>query len=86
MTAQMNDSFLLEDKNFSVVGVNGSGLFNPLSYNMQPLPRITSCWRGYVCTYRSLHDKMSHQPLEPKRGTSKQAIENWIEPTFKGNS
>lgn len=54
MTAQMNDSFLLEDKNFSVVGVNGSGLFNPLSYNMQPLPRITSCWRGYVCTYKTL--------------------------------
>lgn len=58
MTAQMVDSFLLEEQKFSMVGVNGSGLFNPLSYNMQPLPRITSCWRGYVCTYRTLHHKV----------------------------
>jgi hypothetical protein len=58
MTAQMSDSFLLEEKKFLLVGVNGSGLFNPSDHNMQPLPRITSCWRGYVCTYKVLQNEL----------------------------
>ena len=58
MTAQMSDSFLLEEKKLSLVGINGSGLFNPSDYNLQPLPRITSCWRGYVCTYKTFHGKL----------------------------
>jgi hypothetical protein len=64
MTAQINDSFLLEDKNFSVVGVNGAGLFDPYAHNMNPMPRITSCWRGYVCTYKTLHNKLLLDTLQ----------------------
>jgi len=53
MTAQIHDSFLFQDQNFSLVGVNGESLFHPTEYGMQPLPRITSCWRGFVCTYKT---------------------------------
>jgi hypothetical protein len=32
--------------------VNGQGLFDPLDHDLRPFPRITSCWRGYVCEYK----------------------------------
>lgn len=81
MTAQMNDSFLLQEKRFSMVGVNGSGLFNPLSYNMQPLPRITSCWRGYVCTYKTLANEMVLDTLLVNLDQEGPAINN-VRPAF----
>ncbi len=81
MTAQMSDSFLLEEKKFSLVGVNGSGLFNPSDYNMQPLPRITSCWRGYVCTYKTFHDKLLLDALLINLDHEGPAINN-IHPVF----
>ena len=58
MTAQIPDSFLLQDQKCSIVGINGTGLFDPLDHNLHPLPRITSCWRGYVCTYKTIQDKL----------------------------
>jgi hypothetical protein len=68
MTAQIPDSFLLQDQKFSIVGVNGMGLFDPHAYNMNPLPRITSCWRGYVCTYRSQSNKFLLETLQVNLG------------------
>jgi len=81
MTAQMSDSFLLEEKKFSLVGDNGSGLFNPSDYNLQPLPRITSCWRGYVCTYKTLHNKLLLDALVVNLDHEGPAINN-IPPSF----
>jgi hypothetical protein len=81
MTAQMNDAFLLQDKRFSIVGVNGSGLFDPLIYNMQPLPRITSCWRGYVCTYKTLDNRLLLDSLLVNLDQEGPAI-NDIRPAF----
>lgn len=81
MTAQMNDSFLLQDKKFSVVGVNGSGLFDPLIYSMQPLPRITSCWRGYVCTYKARDHELVLDTLLVNLDQEGPAINN-VRPAF----
>ena len=52
MTGQMHDSFLFQERKFSLVGENGESLFHPAEHGMQPLPRLTSCWRGFVCTYK----------------------------------
>jgi hypothetical protein len=68
MTAQINDSFLFQDQKFSLVGVNGGELFNPAAYDMQPLPRITSCWRGYVCTYQTQSSKLLLDTLQINLG------------------
>lgn len=85
MTAQMNDSFLLQDETFSIVGINGSGLFNPSDYNMQPLPRITSCWRGYVCTYKTLYNKLLLDTLLVNLDHEGPAINN-IQPVYSHQS
>lgn len=54
----MHDLFLLQNKKFSIVGADGGGLFHPQDYDLQPLPPVTSCWRGYVCTYKISNDKL----------------------------
>jgi hypothetical protein len=64
MTAQIPDILLLQDQELSIVGVNGMGLFDPLDYDMRPFPRITSCWRGYVCTYKPLNNNLLLDALQ----------------------
>lgn len=81
MTAQIPDILLLQDQTFSLVGVNGSGLFDPLQYNMQPLPRITSCWRGFVCTYKTLSNKFLLDALQVNLQHEGPAIDA-IKPVF----
>lgn len=81
MTAQIPDSFLLHGKNYSVAGVNGTGLFNPPDYDMQPLPRITSCWRGYVCTYAARDNKLLLATLQVNLGQEGPRL-NHIRPEF----
>jgi hypothetical protein len=81
MTAQIPDTFLLQDQKFSIVGVNGSGLFDPLQYNMQPRPRLTSCWRGFVCTYKTLYNKFLLDALQVNLQHEGPAI-NTVKPVF----
>jgi len=64
MTAQIPDSILLLDKKFSIVGIHGNKLFNPADFDLHPFPSITSCWRGYVCTYKTLYNKLLLHKLE----------------------
>ena len=68
MTAQIPDSLLLQDRKLSIVGVNGRGLFDPAGRGLQPVPRLTSCWRGYVCTYKTLYNKFLLDKLELNLG------------------
>jgi hypothetical protein len=81
MTAQMHDSFLLEEKKFSVVGVDRENLFHPAQYGMQPLPSVTSCWRGYVCTYKTLYNKLLLNMLQTNLDREGPAINN-VRPEF----
>ncbi len=76
MTAQINDSFLFQDQKFSIAGVNGGSLFHPAAYGMQPLPRITSCWRGYVCTYQTQYNKLFLDTLQINLGQDGPLINN----------
>jgi hypothetical protein len=68
MTAQISDSFLFREQRLSLVGVDGGNLFHPAVYGMQPLPRITSCWRGFVCTYKTLDNKLVLDTLQINLG------------------
>jgi hypothetical protein len=81
MTAQIPDSFLFQDKKFSIVGVNGAGLFDPYVHKLTPLPRITSCWRGYVCTYKTLYNKLLLDILQVNLGDEGPTV-NGNRPTF----
>jgi len=81
MTAQINDSFLLQDQKFSLVSFESEGLFHPAEYGMQPLPRITSCWRGFVCTYKTLDDNLLLDMLQVNLDQEGPAIQN-VRPEF----
>lgn len=81
MTAQIPDAFLSLDKKFSIAGVNGEGLFNPASHNLNPLPRITSCWRGFVCTYKTSDNMLLLATLQLNLGHEGPMI-NEVLPVF----
>jgi hypothetical protein len=81
MTAQIPDSILLQDKKFSIVGVNGNDLFNPVHFNLHPFQSVTSCWRGYVCTYKTLYNKLLLDKLEVNLRQQGPII-NSVEPLF----
>src|SRR5512138_550174 len=64
MTAQIHDSILLDDRKFSIVGVNGDELFKPADFNLQPHMSVTSCWRGFVCEYKIEANKLFLNTLQ----------------------
>jgi hypothetical protein len=70
MTAQIPDILLLQDRAFSIVGVNGQGLFDPADYDLRPFARITSCWRGYVCEYKVLGSEFLLNKLKINLGAN----------------
>jgi hypothetical protein len=81
MTAQIPDAFLFPDKKFSVAGVNGEGLFNPATHHLKPVPRITSCWRGFVCTYKAPDNLLLLDALQLNLGQEGPMIED-VAPVF----
>ncbi len=81
MTAQMHDSILLDDRKFSIVGLNGEDLFKPAEFNLQPRMSITSCWRGYVCEYKIESNKLFLNILQINLHEQGPLI-NKVEPIF----
>jgi len=58
MTAQIPDEFILNGENFSLVGMKGNGLFEPLDFGLTPHSTSTACWRGYVMKYHFTKDQL----------------------------
>jgi hypothetical protein len=85
MTAQIPDTLVLPDRSLSIVGVNGAGLFDPLGHDMQPAPHVTSCWRGYVCTYKTFYNKFLLDSLQINLQREGPAL-NDIKPVFSGKN
>ncbi|MBU2650134.1 MAG: hypothetical protein KKA81_04295 [Bacteroidetes bacterium] len=51
MTAQFSDGFSYKGKEFSIAGINGEGLFNPVPHGFIPKSTCTACWKGFVAGY-----------------------------------
>jgi hypothetical protein len=51
MTAQTHDRVNLQGTEYSLVGVDGSQLFEPENFGFKPTGRVTNCARGFVCHY-----------------------------------
>lgn len=51
MTAQINDGIKYNGTEYSIVGIDGDGLFDPFAYGMNPVSWCTACWRGFVTDY-----------------------------------
>lgn len=51
MTAQFNDLFRYQEKEFSIAGISAGELFRPADFGLSPIPASTACWRGYVAVF-----------------------------------
>jgi len=51
MTAQFNDLFRYQEKEFAVAGISAGELFRPSDFGLYPIPASTACWRGYVAVF-----------------------------------
>jgi len=58
MTGQMADEFILNGDLFSLVGLNGQGLFNPEDFGIRSYSSCTACWRGYVMKYQYINSQL----------------------------
>jgi len=58
MTAQFLDTFILNNQEFSIVGVKGKGLFDPQRLGIYPVATCTACCRGYFCLYSIKDNKL----------------------------
>ena len=64
MTAQAMDLVRWQDRTWSLVGIDGDGLFDPTALGIEPQMLHTAAWRGYICTYRVEDDELRLQRLE----------------------
>lgn len=51
MTAQFNDLFHYQEKDFSIAGISAGDLFSPADFGLFPIPASSACWRGFVAVY-----------------------------------
>jgi len=58
MTAQASDSVWYRDREFSITGVNGTGLYEPSQHDIEPFGISTACWRGFICDYALDDDQL----------------------------
>ncbi|MCK4973321.1 MAG: hypothetical protein KAS52_08360, partial [Candidatus Heimdallarchaeota archaeon] len=63
MTGQISDSFLYYNEEYSIVGIDGNELFEPLSFDIETIPASTACWRGFQGFYRITEEFLVLQDL-----------------------
>ncbi|MFW9849136.1 MAG: hypothetical protein ACFFF4_08345 [Candidatus Thorarchaeota archaeon] len=51
MTAQVPDEFRYEGEKYSLVGMDGEGLFTAEEFGLKLIAASTACWRGHVMKY-----------------------------------
>jgi hypothetical protein len=64
VTAQIHDTIQFNDLVFSITGIDGEGLFNPLHVNLVPTAKSTATWRGYACQYAVRDGRLVLDKLE----------------------
>jgi hypothetical protein len=64
MTAQIPDSVMTPEGRYALVGIGGSGLFDPSEHGLRLGMISTACWRGYLCEYTVEDDELFLTALE----------------------
>lgn len=86
LTGQISDEFRYNGEVFSLVGINGKGLYTPSDFGMRTTMASTACWRGYQMFYdcvdgKLILDAMNANPTEikPVNGVQpKQPEDGWM--------
>ena len=58
MTSQIPDEFRYNGEIYDLVGIDGTGLYSPSDFGMQPFSTCTACWRGYMMKYDCIDNKL----------------------------
>lgn len=58
MTAQIGDTVIYQDRDFSLAGINGDGLFDPKQIGLKVVMISTACYDGFYCTYTVEDDSL----------------------------
>lgn len=58
MTAQIEDTFIFRGGRYSLIGLEGNGLFSPKQCDMEPVMIHTGCHRGFYATYKISEDNI----------------------------
>ena len=77
MTAQIGDSFIYGNKEYSLVAAQRMIRFHPEMYGIVPTEISTACYRGFYCTYKIKYKKLLLHNLTVKS-------ENGIYPEING--
>ncbi|BCB74243.1 hypothetical protein GCM10022251_09620 [Phytohabitans flavus] len=64
MSGQAPDEVLFEASWWAVTAVDGAGLFDPTAHGLDPRPKGTACYRGYVCRYALVDGRLALRELE----------------------
>jgi hypothetical protein len=57
MTHQVRNTFIFGEKNFSIIGGTGEGLFKPYNFSLKFESKSTACRAGYYCSYEVLKNR-----------------------------
>ncbi|PZG14760.1 hypothetical protein [Nonomuraea aridisoli] len=63
MTAQIPDTIDIAGGRHALAAVDGDPLFDPVEHDLVPGPFHTACYRGYVCSYTTEHDRLALREL-----------------------
>ncbi|WP_225730607.1 MULTISPECIES: hypothetical protein [unclassified Nocardia] len=64
MTSQAPDGVLFDGDEFAVTAIDGTGLFDPVAHGLEPRAFSTGCYRGYVCEYAVVEQRLVLRELE----------------------
>jgi hypothetical protein len=58
VTAQVPDEVMWDGRSWTLAGFDGSGLFDPTEHGLEPIMLSTANWRGFVCEYAVVDDRL----------------------------
>ena len=86
MTAQISDSVFFEGQEFQIIGIEGSALFSPVDFGMQPEMRCTACYRGFHVKYELADGSLYLKELYITEANGKAAPLGGVSPEYHSNS
>ncbi len=83
MTAQISDTFLYRNEEYSLIGMTPGELATPGQFGMEPEMMHTGCYRGYYCTYELTNQELLLRQLTLRERNGRYLPIGGVEPTME---
>lgn len=83
MTAQITDTFLYANEEYSLIGMTPGELVTPGQFGMEPAMMHTGCYRGFYCTYELTEQGLLLRQLTLRERNGRYLPIGGIEPTME---